>query len=214
MEVMSKEICDKISEKIKLREIFKHTNKSLELIGQATAIAKKWKNTYLETKKKAKFEYNSQNITGGAEYIIKICEKLESAVKKVKEFLNFLGPELKRVIGGSSQKIDETKEAVIKAYSYIENYPYNIFSRANEESCNKILKNFEDSMSDLEEQTIVLIDETFKELRSAESAYDLYTNFENLWKLLCMKKPLALIPPIAEKDWLIKYKPEKDPSVV
>ena len=41
-----------------------------------------------------------------------------------------------------------------------------------------------------------------------------YTNFENLWKLLCMKKPLALIPPIAEKDWLIKYKPENDPSVV
>ena len=48
MEVMSKEICDKISDKIKLKEIFKHTQKSLELIGQATAIAKKWKNTYLE----------------------------------------------------------------------------------------------------------------------------------------------------------------------
>ena len=93
-----------------------------------------------QTKKKAKFEYNSQNITGGAEYIIKICEKLESAVKKVKEFLNFLGPELKRVIGGSSQKIDDTKEAVIKAYSFIEFYPHNIFSRSNEESCNKILK--------------------------------------------------------------------------
>ena len=45
---MSKEICDKISDKIKLKEIFKHTQKSLELIGQATAIAKKWKNTYLE----------------------------------------------------------------------------------------------------------------------------------------------------------------------
>ena len=104
--------------------------------------------------------------------------------------MNFLGPELKRVIGGSSQKIDDTKEAVIKAYSFIEFYPHNIFSRSNEESCNKILKNFEDSMSDLEEQTITLIDETFKELRSAESAYDLYTNFENLISQEKIKKAM------------------------
>ena len=75
--------------------------------------------------------------------------KLESAINKVKDFLKFLGHELKRVIAGSIKKIHDTKEAVIKAYSFIEFYPYSIFSGSNEESCNKILYNFEDSMSDL-----------------------------------------------------------------
>ena len=51
IEVMSREICDKISDKIKLNDVFKHPEKALDLISQATAIAKKWKNTYLEVNK-------------------------------------------------------------------------------------------------------------------------------------------------------------------
>jgi len=64
MEVMSKEICDKISEKIKLKEIFKNPDNSIVLITQAMNVANKWKLTYTETKNNTKWDYNSQNITG------------------------------------------------------------------------------------------------------------------------------------------------------
>ncbi len=183
MEVMSKEICDKISEKIKLREIFKNPDASIALITQAMQVANKWKLTYTETKNKTKWDYNSQNITGGAEYIIKICQKLIAALKKVKEYLKFLGPDLKRVIGGSSERIDEERDKVVKAYSFIENYEnsgFKIFNKTNEDSCNKCLASFDGEMIDLKNDTIELIDETFRSLRSAESAYDLFTNFESL----------------------------------
>lgn len=190
MEVMSKEICEKISERIKLKEIFKNLDESIALIDQAIAVVLKWKGHYNETKNKTKWDYQVGNITGGTDYISKICKRLKDGLINIKDFLKFLGPELKRVIGGSSEKIDKEREKVYKAYSYIENYTFNIFNKANEESCNNAFHLFDTAMKDLELDTIHLIDETFDSLRSAESAYDLYTNFENLIKQQNIKEAM------------------------
>jgi dynein heavy chain len=182
MEVMSKEICDRISDRIRLREIFKNPEESINLIDQAHNVVNKWKTSYNDTKNKTKWDYVNTNITGGTEYISKIVQKLKLGLIKIKDFLKFLGPELKRVIGGSSEKIEKEREKIYQAYSHIEFYPHNIFSKVNEESCNNAFAAFDVAMKGLENDTIRLIDETFRDLRSAESAYDLYTNFENLIK--------------------------------
>lgn len=182
MEVMSREICDRISDRIRLREIFKNPEDSIFLIDQAISVVQKWKSCYNDTKNKTKWDYLNTNITGGTEYIFKICNRLKQGLIKIKDFLKFLGPELKRVIGGSSEKIEKEREKIYQAYSHIEHYPHNIFNKINEESCNNAFAAFDVAMKGLENDTIRLIDETFRDLRSAESAYDLYTNFENLIK--------------------------------
>src|SRR5690606_7650381 len=97
---------------------------------------------------------------------------------------------LKRVIGGSSERIDIQRGKVFKAYSYIENYPHDIFDKQNETSCNSVFALFDRAMEVLEQDTIKLIYETFKDLRSAESAFDLYTNFENLINKKNIKKAM------------------------
>jgi dynein heavy chain len=182
MEVMAREICDKISERIKLKEIFKDPDESIKLISQAKLVCDTWIQKYNETKNKAKWTYQAVNITGGVTYISKQCTKLQEGLINIKDFLKFLGPELKRVIGGSSEKIDTEKEKVYKAYAPIENYQYSIFDKKYEESTNNLFTAFHESIKELEKDTISLIDQTFDNLKNAESAFDLYINFENLIK--------------------------------
>src|SRR5690606_11614155 len=121
MEVMAREICDKISERIKLKEIFKRPDEGIKLIDQAFSVVEKWKKCYTDTKSKAKWSYQATLITGGTEYIAKMCKRLREGLVNIKDFLKFLGPELKRVIGGSSDKIDREREKIYKAYQLIEN---------------------------------------------------------------------------------------------
>jgi dynein heavy chain len=182
MEVMAREICDKISERIKLKEIFKDPDESIKLISQAKIVCDTWIQKYNETKNKAKWTYQAVNITGGVTYISKQCSKLQEGLINIKDFLKFLGPELKRVIGGSSEKIDIEKEKVYKAYAPIENYQYSMFDKKYEESTNNLFTAFHESIKELEKDTISLIDQTFDNLKNAESAFDLYINFENLIK--------------------------------
>lgn len=181
LEIIAKEICDKISSKIVLKDIFNNTTESITILDQANDVAKKWKTEFGETKAKTKWEYGTIIIIGKFEHLIKICGKLKTSLEKVKEYLKFLGPELKRVIGAAADKIDYEREKVFKACSYIKNYSFNIFDKDFENSLNEAFKNFDYAMKELENDTVKLIDDTFEgELRSAESAYDLYINFENL----------------------------------
>lgn len=194
METMAREIQERISDKIKLKEIFKtnpeQIDQSISLIDQAMSVVSKWLKCYNETRNKTKWEFHSGKITGPTEYIGKICGELKKGLNRIKDFLKFLGPELKRVIGGGSEMIEKQREKVFKAYSYIENYPHPIFDKSHETSCNSVFDLFKRDMDSLELDTIQLIHETFKELRSAESAFDLYTNFENLINQPNIKKAM------------------------
>ena len=178
---MAREICNKIASKIKLKDIFNNTTESISILEQANDVAKKWKTEFAETKAKTKWEYGTNVIIGKFEHVMKICGRLKTSLEKVREYLKFLGPELKRVIGAAADKIDNEREKVFKACSYIKNYTFSIFDKDFENSLNEAMKNFDNAMKDLENDTVKLIDDTFEgELRSAESAYDLYINFENL----------------------------------
>ena len=68
----------------------------------------------------------------------------------------------------------------MKAYSYIENYQYNIFNSETDKSCTEVFQLFDADMQSLEQDTKKLIDDTFDNLKNAESAFDLYTNFDSL----------------------------------
>jgi dynein heavy chain len=184
LEVMAKEIWMKISEKIKLKELFKtnpdEIDQSIALITQANRVASQWIAHYSDTKNKTKWEYAHNKITKDLEYVKTICGRLKNGLLKIKGFLKFLGHDLERVIGGASERIYKEKEKVMKAYSYIENYQYNIFNSETDKSCTEVFQLFDADMQSLEQDTKKLIDDTFDNLKNAESAFDLYTNFDSL----------------------------------
>ena len=184
LEVMAKEIWTKISEKVQLKSLFKtnpdEIDQSINLITQASKVAIQWISHYNDTKNKTKWEYAHNKITKDLDYVKETCAKLKKGLKKIKGFLKFLGHDLERVIGGASERIYNEKEKVVKAYSYFEEYPYNIFNSENEKQSKEAFANFDRDMKGLEEDTRKLIDDTFDNLKNAESAFDLYTNFDSL----------------------------------
>ena len=184
LEVMAKEIWTKISEKINLKELFKtnpdEIDQSISLITQANRVATQWIAHYSDTKNTTKWEYAHNKITKDLEYVKTICGKLKNGLLKIKGFLKFLGHDLERVIGGNSDKIYKEKEKVMKAYSYIENYENNIFDSKTDKACAEVFQLFDQDMQMLEQDTKKLIDDIFDNLKNAESAFDLYTNFDNL----------------------------------
>ena len=184
LEVMAKEIWTKISEKVQLKALFKtnpdEIDQSIQLITQANKVATQWNSHYSDTKNKTKWEYAHNKITKDLEYVKTICGKLKNGLNKIKGFLKFLGHDLERVIGGASERIYQEKEKVMKAYSYFENYKYNIFNSETDKYCNEVFTAFDQDMNGLEQDIKKLIDDTFDNLKNAESAFDLYTNFDSL----------------------------------
>jgi len=184
LEVMAKEIWTKISEKVQLKALFKtnpdEIDQSIQLITQANKVATQWNSHYSDTKNKTKWEYAHNKITKDLEYVKTICGKLKNGLNKIKGFLKFLGHDLERVIGGASERIYQEKEKVMKAYSYFENYKYNIFNSETDKYCNEVFSAFDQDMNGLEQDIKKLIDDTFDNLKNAESAFDLYTNFDSL----------------------------------
>ena len=184
LEVMAKETWTKISEKVQLKALFKtnpdEIDQSIQLITQANKVATQWNSHYSDTKNKTKWEYAHNKITKDLEYVKTICGKLKNGLNKIKGFLKFLGHDLERVIGGASERIYQEKEKVMKAYSYFENYKYNIFNSETDKYCNEVFTAFDQDMNGLEQDIKKLIDDTFDNLKNAESAFDLYTNFDSL----------------------------------
>ena len=182
LDTIAREIIEKIYSKISMKKLFVFADKSIPLLEQAQSIAQKWTLSYKDANWSTKWDFPTENITNPIDYMKGICKKLLTSVKKVNDFNKFLGPELKRVIGGSSDTIDKEKENVKQACKFLEDFQMNIFSSDFKEQKTSAFKSFDDAMINVENGTIKLIDDTFKELRSAESAYDLYTNFDHLIK--------------------------------
>ncbi|MCQ2815655.1 MAG: hypothetical protein MJ252_00165 [archaeon] len=184
LEIMAKEIWQKICSKIILSKLFKpdpeYIKESIELIDLAKNVATEWVDQYTRTKGLTKWEYSNILITERLIYTKEKCELLISACKKIQGYLKFLGHDLERVITGSSDKIYKEKEKVIKSYSYFEKMDCCIFDKTNATSVDAAFSNFETEMAELEKDTQLLIDDTFDHLKNAESAFDLYRGFDNL----------------------------------
>jgi len=88
------------------------------------------------------------------------------------KFLVFLGPNLKAVTG-NSEGIDDLVKEVKDLVVPFEISELNYYDKKNKTTWNSIFTKFISLKNDIEIKTINLIHETFKNLRSAEGAFDL-----------------------------------------
>jgi len=90
-----------------------------------------------------------------------------------------LGPHLKAVTG-KSQGIDKLVNDVKNLTVKFEESNYNFFNKNNLNQWTKEHTNFKKKSKIIEEDTIKLINETFRDLRSAEGAFDLLQKFKTV----------------------------------
>jgi dynein heavy chain len=106
------------------------------------------------------------------ENMIDILNGLEQIGDILMKFLVFLGPNLKAVTG-NSEGIDDLVKEVKDLVVPFETSELNYYEKKNKGTWMNVFNRFVGLKNDIELKTINLIHETFKNLRSAEGAFDL-----------------------------------------
>ncbi len=104
--------------------------------------------------------------------MIKVLNHLQEIVEKLKKFMVLLGPKLKAVTG-NIENIDELLKSVKNLNSIFLELDFNIYKKQNWNLLKNKLNEHKKDTKEIQEKTIKLIETTFKDLRSSESAFEL-----------------------------------------
>ena len=126
-----------------------------------------------------RWEFDRKRLFEQTNYMAKICENLHEVAVVLDQFQKFLGPELKAVTG-DAKGIDEVVERVQSLVPPLEKVPFDIFERRYKTSWDTVMGQFREDVEDIEERTKTFIDTSFQKLRSAEGAFDLLRDFQNI----------------------------------
>lgn len=81
---------------------------------------------------------------------------------------------------GDSQPIDQVLEQIHAMVQSVESFPVDVFDKRYETSWETVMTKFKESVKQIESMAKQFIDKSFNNLRSAEGAFDLLQNFENV----------------------------------
>ena len=179
-------------------------------INQGRSILDKWDREYSATKKRIEEECNDRwvskpkAIQEKVPYMLTRLQELDHIVEVQQNFFNFLGPTLKSIVS-DTEGIDSLRKKVIDLVQ-----PFILFG--NEEIFNKnrsgewkgIYSGFNQKQSQIENETMDLIQETFKFLRSSINTFDFLLNFKSIQTLKQIKDQMEL----KYSEVLMKYDTE------
>lgn len=211
MERIASEISDKVAAEINIHTILrKSPEHALHAIEEAKMVLELWHSTYMKVRERIeasgtdhRWEFDRKRLFEQTNYMAKICENLQEVATVLDQFNKFLGPELKSVTG-DSQGIDEVMARVESLIIPFESVPFKIFDRGYKTSWESVMVQFRDKVSEIENMTRKFIDTSFQKLRSAEGAFDLLQNFQNIQSRESINKQMME----KYKDILLQYSKE------
>lgn len=211
MERIASEIVDKVAVEINVHTILrKSPENALHAIEEAKMVLELWHSTYIKVRERIeasgtdhRWEFDRKRLFEQTNYMAKICENLQEVATVLDQFNKFLGPELKSVTG-DSQGIDEVMARVESLIAPFESVPFKIFDRGYKTSWESVMVQFRDKVSEIEHMTRKFIDTSFQKLRSAEGAFDLLQNFQNIQSRESINKQMME----KYKDILMQYTKE------
>jgi len=183
-----------VATQIKISSLFKlndklpyedQLQKTIDLIGQGSKILSLWYKLYKDTKLKIeeegleRWDFPVPALNSRIEHMNGVLNDLAKISDVMKRFLVFLGPNLKAVTG-NSEGIDNLVEEVKKLVFPFENSEIDFFQKAHVHFWSNLINKFRSERKIIEENAIKLIHETFRDLRSAEGAFDLLQKFKNV----------------------------------
>ena len=186
MNRISVEIGDKVTEDVCVEEIFDiPVDEAIAKVDNAKRLLETWKETYMEVREKietsgnARWEFNRKELFDRTDYMASICGDLRGMLEAVDGFHHFLGPQLKAVTG-ENEAIDVVLSRVKEMAKPVEDVDFDAFDQKYMMRWQTISSQFQCDKEEIERSTRSFIDESFKNLRSAESAFELLQNFKSI----------------------------------
>lgn len=191
---ISDEICTKVESLVTLKKLFTpdpdmqyevQLENSQNLINDAKTILETWIYWFthiranLEQEGGERWDFDQKPIKARAEYMIVILSNFKNIADLLKKFLVLLGPKLKAVTG-NTENIDELVMNVKSLVEIFDSFQYNYFERQWAHAWKTVYGTFRTKSKDIEQRTLKLINCTFSDLRSSESAFELLQKFKNL----------------------------------
>jgi len=188
------EICGKVESLINLKKLFTpredeiyevQLEESLQLINDGKKVLETWIDWFtttranLEQEGGERWDFDQKPIKKKAEHMIQILNNFKQIAELLKKFLVLLGPNFKAVTGNSAN-IDELVKKVKSLIDIFDNFPGSCFDHNFKGAWGTVFKKFVSQSKEIEGQTIKLIQSTFSDLRSSESAFELLYQFRNL----------------------------------
>ncbi|CAG9821168.1 unnamed protein product [Phaedon cochleariae] len=154
------------------------------LTRSAKEMLEKWKSSYLQTRQKIedsgkgqRWEFDKRKLFGASDYMAIVCKDLNEVAKIIYHFKNIFGPELRAIVS-DPQSIDNVAKRVDKLVIQIENTDFDIFDLNCKENWEAIMQQFYKEVRHLELEGVSFIDQSFKMIRSSESALELLLKFK------------------------------------
>lgn len=205
--IISDEICDKVELLLNFRLLFKQEegvsseeqlNRTIDLIDQGRKVLIEWEKLFYNTKTRLdeeggeRWDFDLSPIRDRPKYMVIVLKHFRDVANKLKKYFSFLGPKLKAVVTGNSDKIDQMIEKVKDITKEFEMVGFNIYDKKNKNQLDEVNLNYTEKVQEIQVQTEKLIKTTFSDLRSSESAFELLQDFKNLENLDHISKQLSM----------------------
>lgn len=190
-------LADIVAAEVNIKHILRKDPEVAErTIQKAKTVLEKWQGTYLEVRKRIessgtdhRWEFDRKRLFERTNYMARICEHLENVSIVLGQFRMFLGPELMAVTGDSAG-INEVVKRVEGLVLPLEGVPFVIFDRRYKATWDGVMVSFQDKVDDIEAMCKRFVDTAFRQLRSAEGAFDLLLKFQNMQSRDSIKQQL------------------------
>nr|XP_023024309.1 dynein heavy chain 10, axonemal [Leptinotarsa decemlineata] len=164
--------------------------KPIDEVKSLTSVAREmletWKSSYLHTRQKIedsgkgqRWEFDKRKLFSASDYMAIVCKDLHEVATIIYHFKNIFGPELRAIVS-DPQSIDNVAKRVDKLVVQIENTDFDIFDLNCKENWEAIMQNFYKEVRQLELEGVSFIDQSFKMIRSSESALEMLLKFKHI----------------------------------
>lgn len=193
------ELAERVVRVVNIRKLFELSREDVKKITMdAKNMLKIWKDTYLDVRAKIeacgrdqRWEFDQKKLFERTDYMATICQDLYDITQVLDEFYNIFGFELKAVTG-DAKKIENVVlkvDSLVKPLSVISFDP---FSLENKSSWRILIGHFTRDVDAIEKEAKGFIDKSFKNLRSAEAAFDLLLNFQHIRSREAINKQMMM----------------------
>uniref|UniRef100_T1JML4 Dynein-1, subspecies f n=1 Tax=Strigamia maritima TaxID=126957 RepID=T1JML4_STRMM len=188
MERIAWQLEEKVIKLVDIRTFFiKNQPRTVKkLLMQAKSMMDVWKESYYETRavielggRDARWEFDKMKLFARTDYIAEVCMNLYEIAKIQEEFMAIFGPQLRSVLG-DPRRIDMVISRIILMVEKIQKVDFELFDPKNAPKWKQCMDWFKGEVDSIEMEAINIIDESFKNLRSAEGALDVIINFQQV----------------------------------
>jgi dynein heavy chain len=188
MEAIAESLGKRVREGVKLSAVLgMEFTQAHTLLQESKDVLSMWSENYFRMRKRIedsgsdhRWEFDRKALFGKTDYMCSVCNDIIEVLEALDHFRIFLGPELKQVTGDSGGINEILKRVKALTNPFKVPFEEKIFEKTYEKPWETIMKNFRESVEEIETMTESFIEESFSKLRSAELAFELVGNFQRI----------------------------------